>query len=234
MRVICRQQSLLFTFILFCQGVALASPVETYFPLNHGDRKHYAFELNHTPRTMTLSYSDEPRRTGVFLESDSLDASKVLYRNQDGTLTMPGVIVDGNYLWFAAPLVIFPDHVIQDGGAHFSSVSTSYYGTPINITVKTTVDIAGEVTVPAATYNNCRLVSFYLNVYIAGTSQPIVMKNVWTLAPQVGKIQIEVVDENDRYLDTAELTSGLVAGRNVSTLIERNIITPILLLLLGD
>ena len=60
------------------------------------------------------------------------------------------------------------------------------------------------------------------------------MKNVWTLAPQVGKIQIEVADENDRYLDTAELTSGQVAGKDVSTLAEEITITPILHLLLGD
>ncbi len=55
-----------------------------------------------------------------------------------------------------------------------------------------------------------------MEIYIAGPSGPLTMKNVWTLAPNVGKIEIEVADANDNYINTADLASGYVSEVDVS------------------
>lgn len=95
------------------------------------------------------------------------------------------------------------------------------------------MDNIGSVTVTAGNYVNCRAVSFMMRVYVEGGSAPIVMNNVWSLAPGVGKIQVEVVDQNDQYLDTADLISGQVAGTDVSNLAGPKNLIPIYSLLLG-
>ena len=61
-----------------------------------------------------------------------------MYTNAAGALTMPGVILAGDYLWFVNPVVIFNDETISNGGKSSSSVSTTYQGVHIFITVKTT------------------------------------------------------------------------------------------------
>ena len=71
-------------------------------------------------------------------------------------------------------------------------------------------------------------------VQVYGASAPLTMHNVWTLAPRVGKIQVEVVDQNDHYLDTSELISGTVAGVDVRNLQWRPDLTPIYNILLDD
>ncbi len=198
--------------------LAAASSVQSFFPLNNGDSKSYLFDANGSVnQVLQLSYITDASRSAVFVEVDSADGSKVLYDNRGGELTMPGIILaDGSYIWFTQPLVIFTDQVVQNGGKYNSSVNTFYDGIPIYITVETSIDLAGRVNVPSGGYSDCRHVSFDMEVFVNGGSQPLVMNNVWTLAPGVGKIQIEVADENNNFIDTAELTAGAVAGVAVS------------------
>lgn len=220
--------------LLLLSTIAAASSSQTYFPLNHSDSKIYRFKVNGVSRSSHLTYTNAVGGNGVFIETDSTDGSQTLYANAAGALTMPGVIISGDYIWFAQPLVVFNDDIIANGGTSFSSVTTYYEGTRIFITVATTIKRMGAVRVPAGEFQNCRSVSFDMVVRIDGISAPLVMHNVWTLAPRVGKIQVEVVDQNDRYLDTAELISGIVAGVDVRNLQLPVNLAPIYNLLLDD
>ena len=220
--------------LLLLATIAVASSSQTYFPLNHGDSKLYRFQVNGVNRSSTLTYTNAVGGNGVFVETDSIDGSQALYTNAAGALTMPGVILAGDYLWFANPLVVYNDETISNGGKSSSSVSTTYQGVHIFITVKTTINKVGTVQVPAGKFQDCRSVSFDMVVQIDGTSAPLIMHNVWTLAPRVGKIQVEVVDENDHYLDTSELISGTVGGVDVRNLQWRPDLTPIYNILLDD
>lgn len=222
-------------FIILHSAIAAASPVLTYFPLNNGDTKFYEFDSGGSSnQTMQLQYTASTSRNGAFIETDNTDGSKMVYDNRAGKLTMPGVVISGEYVWFTYPLVIFSDEVIQNGGNYSSWVRTYNQGVQIYITVETTVDVLNKILVPAGLYNDCRMVSFTMNVYVDGATTPVVTKDVWTLAPSVGKIQVKVTDENGNYIDTAELASGTVAGIDVSKYAAPMSLAAIYSILLGN
>ncbi len=226
--------SLVLFYLVFQSVIAAASSTKTYFPLNNGDVKSYTFNYNGNPnQTMQLSYTSYPGKSGVFIEKDSVDGSQALYENRNGKLQMPGTFDSGQYIWFSQPLVVFSDTVIRNGGNQKSSVTATFQGVNIYISSETTVVKKNNITVPSGEYFNCRSISFKVKVEIEGSSQSIIMNNVWTLAPRVGKIEVEVADTNDNYVDTAELTSGKVAGIDVRDLAGRINLQGTIILLLG-
>lgn len=190
--------------------------VATYFPMSDGDNKVYTFTMGSEVINMELTYSRSDPDWEIYLETDSVDDSRVTYETGGQTLTMLGTFLEDDYLSFDQPLVVASDNLLQNGGRISASTTAQYHGADIIISSETIVSKIDTVVVPVGGYADCRSVSFRVNVYIEETGYSADLNNVWTLAPYVGKIQIEVVDQYNNHIDTAELISGQVSGKDVS------------------
>ncbi len=211
-----RMCSLLFLFLFVFPLSSFGAAVTTYFPMSDGDNKLYTFTLGNSVRNMELTYRSYDLTWDIYLETDSTDNSKITYETSESTLTMWGTFLGGDYLRFNQPLVVASESQLQYGGRISSSTTAQFQGSDITISSETIILKVDKVVVPAGKYTNCRSVSFRVTIKIEGTNYPVVLDNVWTLAPHVGKIEIEVVDQYGNYIDTAELVSGRVSGQDVT------------------
>lgn len=229
--------SQLVTFILFFIPFSVvASSVTTYFPMSDGDTKLYTFTLEGITHSTELIY-EYLASENMFLESDKIDNSQTTYVDYSNTLDTWGIIYEGEYLWFDQPLVVVAATTLQSGGKITSLTTASFREMEMSITSETIVSKIGTVVVPAGRFDDCRSISFNVTINIKGETYPVVLHQAWTLAPNVGKIQVKVTDPYGNYLTTANLVSGQVSGKDVSeyAVQEKNkvLFSGIQLLLLG-
>ncbi len=221
-------QIILFLIISVITADAATTGVRSYFPLNHEDFKKYGpitKMISSTVRAITtvdylyLSFGS----VGNFIELElgGGDNSNVTYRHAGKTLEMTaaGLPINGSLVSFnfSRPLVIFTDHTIVNGGTTTSNTVASDGINNYEVSSKTVVRDAGNVSVPAGYYKNCRHISFDVTIRSVGVSQSITMKNAWVLAPGVGKIKVAVIDPSTQKITSyLPLLEGNVGGKNVS------------------
>ncbi|MEA3546058.1 MAG: PKD domain-containing protein [Thermodesulfobacteriota bacterium] len=206
---------------------AASSPstyVQSYFPLNNNDVKYYEGDVAGTTYYATYRYSQVDYNGNIcFLEYDSLDGSKGYYGHSGSNLNMYGVSIEGESYPFDSPLTILNDSILNDGGSLQSSTTFSAEGYSIDVNLTVNSQNIGSVSIPLGSVDNCRSIEMIFNFSVQGESETFDMKEVWILAPNIGKLRIALMDQffNDRgWLD---LTGGTVGGQDIV-----DIITPII------
>lgn len=189
--------------------------IQQYFPLHNGDYKNYSW------RSINISVtylSDTFNGHSVFNEIDSADGSSVFYGYANDQLLLYGAVVDGAPMVLDTPLAVADSVTVSQGGSFRFATSGSFMGYRFQLSGESVVTNAGTVTVPAGTFFDCRNVSMSMTLSVLGTTESVDLRNVWVLAPRVGKIRIGVMDQFLNRIGWADLTGGTVNGVNVQNL----------------
>ncbi len=200
---------------------ASSSAIERYFPLYNGDSKSYSWSTYNS----TYSYSEVSYHSiNSYLEYDSLDGSKAYYGYSDDELLLYGAEAEGLDIHFNTPLAVINNSILNNEGTIHSD--TTFYAEGYNFIVNYEASVAkiGDVTVPAGTFSDCLSLSMEFTYQVEGESGSFNMKDVWILAPKVGKLKIAAMDQFFNLLGWMELTGGTVGGVDVSDL--GNSLTP--------
>lgn len=198
-----------------------ATSVQSYFPLNNNDTKHYSGTVYGTQYSTTMSYSTANfNGRSCFREYDSIDGSMVYYTNNFSKLEMHGIDMDGSYLTFNSPLVILNDSILTNGGSLRSSTSLVVEGLTVTVMLTVSSASAGNVNTSLGTVENCRNIDMSFSYIIPGESDTLDLRDVWVLGPGIGKIKIGMMDQNLNNLGWMTINGGTVAGQTVSDIIN--------------
>jgi hypothetical protein len=172
------------------------SPVQLYFPLNDNDVKYYQAMIYGNTYYATYSY-DQVFYNGrtCYLERDSMDGSQVYYGYSGGQLQMYGASVDGEVYSFDTPLSILNDSILNNSGSLQSSTTLTVQGFFVTVNVTVVSTLAGSVTIPLGKVDNCRSIDMTFSYSIPGESGTIEIRDVWILAPNIGKLRIAAMDQ---------------------------------------
>jgi len=205
-------------------GSSPSTYVQLYFPLNNHDVKYYEGEVLGTTYHATYNYSQVYYNGNTcFLESDSLDGSKAYYGHSGSNLNMYGVSLENESYPFNSPLTILNDSILNNGGSLQSSTTLSVegYSVTVNLTVKSKK--IGSVSIPLGSVDNCRSIDMTFSYSVQGESETLDIKDVWILAPNIGKLRIAAMDQFGNQRGWMDLTGGTVGGQEII-----DIITPIM------
>ncbi len=198
-----------------------STSVQSYFPLNNNDTKHYSGSVYGTQYSTTMSYLTAFfNGRSCFRENDSIDGSIAYYGHNSGQLEMYGAAVEGLDLTFNTPLVILNDSILTNGGSLHSSTSLVVEGVPITVNLIVSSASAGNVSTSLGTVENCRTVDMSFSYIIPGESDTLDLRDVWVLGPGIGKIKIGMMDQNLNNLGWMTINGGTVAGQTVYDIIN--------------
>jgi PKD repeat protein len=197
------------------------SPVQLYFPLNNSDVKNYEGSIYGNAYYATYNYSQVfyNGRT-CYLETDSADGSKTYYGYSGSELQMFGGSDGIDNFQFDSPLKILNDSILNNGGSLQSSTTFTLEGITVNLNVTVNSNLAGSVTIPLGKVDNCRSVDMTFSYSIPGESETLDVKDVWILAPNVGKLRIAVMDDFLIQRGWLSITGGTVAGKSVAEILN--------------
>lgn len=205
-------------------GAEGANYVQTYFPLNNYDTKHYQGDVLGTTYYATYTYSRVYfNSVTCFRENDSLDGSRAYYGYSGTDLKMYGASVDGESFPFDTPLTVLNDSMLNNGGSLQSSTSLTVEGYPVTVDVTVVSSKVGTVSIPLGSMGNCRSIAMNFTFRISGEQDTLDMKEVWILAPNIGKYRIALVDQYLIQRGWMDLTGGTVGGQRVI-----DIVTPLI------
>jgi PKD repeat protein len=197
------------------------SPVQLYFPLNNSDVKNYEGSIYGNTYYATYNYSQVfyNGRT-CYLETDSADGSKTYYGYSGSELQMFGGSDGIDNFQFDSPLKILDDSILNNGGSLQSSTTFTLEGITVNLNVTVNSNLAGSVTIPLGRADNCRAVDMNFSYSIPGESETLDVKDVWILAPNIGKLKIAVMDDFMIQRGWMAITGGTVAGKKVAEILN--------------
>ena len=198
--------------------------VQSYFPLNNNDVKYYEGEVFGTTYYATYNYSQVYYNGNTcFLEYDSLDGSKAYYGQSGSNLNMYGASLGDESYPFNSPLTVLNDSILNNGGSLQSSTNFSVEGYIVTVNLTVNSNKIGSVSIPLGSVDNCISISMTLSLSVEGEQETADLKDVWILAPNIGKLRIGLMDQFFNQRGWMDLTGGTVGGQDI---IE--IITPII------
>ena len=198
--------------------------VQSYFPLNNNDVKYYEGEVFGTTYYATYNYSQVYYNGNTcFLEYDSLDGSMAYYGYSGSNLNMYGISLDGESCPFNSPLTFLNDSILNNGGSLQSSTTFSVEGYSVTLNLTVNSNKIGSVSIPLGSVDNCRSIDMTFSFSVQGESETLDVKDVWTLAPNIGKLRIGLMDQFGIQRGWMDLTGGTVGGQDII-----DIITPII------
>lgn len=185
--------------------------IQIYFPLRDG--KLHNYELSAYDIDFTYTYDlVEYHGKYVYREHDNADGSSVYYGFSGTTLYLYGFAIDNPDLnssnvkmVFNEPVTVLTDDMLRNFGSVTTTISFTFEGQTVTMHTTSTAENAGTVVVPSGTFDDCIEVSVRMAFQIQATREIFEMKEVWTLAPDVGKIEIAVVDQSLTELGMAGL-----------------------------
>lgn len=200
------------------------SPIQMYFPLSNNDIKNYQGVILGATYYATYSYSQVfyNGRT-CYLERDSADGSQTYYGYSGGQLQMYGATVDSESFSFDTPLNILNDSMLNDGGSLQSSTTLTVQGTPVTVHLTVFSTLVGSVTIPLGKADNCRSIDMTFSYSIPGESETIEIRDVWILAPNIGKLRIAVMDQFLNQRGWLNISGGAVGGKSVGEILNPQI-----------
>ncbi len=205
-------------------GSSPSTYVQSYFPLNNNDVRYYEVDIAGTTYYTTYRYTQvEYNGNTCFLEYDSQDGSKAYYGHSGTNLNMYGVSLEDESYPFDSPLTILNDSILKNGGSLQSSTTLSAEGYSINVNLTVKSKKIGSVSIPLGSVDNCRSIVMTFSFTVQDESETFEMKEVWILAPNIGKLRIAAMDEFFNDIGWFDLTGGTVGGQDIV-----DIITPII------
>ncbi|MEA3469572.1 MAG: hypothetical protein U9R57_15315 [Thermodesulfobacteriota bacterium] len=199
------------------------TPVQSYFPLNNNDIRRYSGTVHGTTYSTTMRYSSvNYNGRSCFREDDSIDGSIAYYGYNAGEVQMYGVMVDNVSYPFQSPLTFLNDTILTNGGSLQSSTTFVVQGMTITLNVTVNSSPTGSVTTSLGEVTDCRSIAMDFSYIIPGESGTLDLREVWILAPGVGKVQIAMMDQNMNNLGWMTIIDGTVGGQNVSDIINPN------------
>ncbi len=197
------------------------SPVQLYFPLNNNDVKNYEGSVYGNTYYATYNYSQVfyNGRT-CYLETDSADGSMTYYGYSGSELQMFGASVGTDSFPFDSPLKILNDSILNNGGSLQSSTTLTVEGITVTLNVTVNSNLAGSVTIPLGKADNCRSIDMTFSYSIPGESETMELRDVWILAPNIGKLKIAVLNEFLYQLGWLTITGGTVGGKSVGEIVN--------------
>jgi hypothetical protein len=200
------------------------SPLQLYFPLNNGDSKDYEVVISGTTYYATYSYSPILYNGRMcYLERDSSDGSQVYFGYSEGQLQMYGASVGTQMIAFDTPLNILNDSMLNNGGFLQSSTTLTVQGYPVTVNVTVISTLAGSVTTPLGTADNCRSIDMTLSYSVPGESGSVDVKEAWILAPYIGKLRIAAMDQNMTWRGWFTISGGTIGGKSVGEILSPRI-----------
>ncbi len=201
--------------LLLCLAAVGASPVaggvRDSYPLNQGDWKEYRSAYG-TDRHSFAQASFAGRK--LLEESHSLTGSRMYLQHSGAQLVWYGGRVGEATLTFDRSLVLLEDQMLPTGGSRTSATTVKFEGVTFTLNLTVTVTVGGTVTVPAGTYQDCRLMRFELTASAMGEEETAAV-DVMYLAPGIGRVKSAIVDEDFEVIGWEELVAGSVAGKPV-------------------
>jgi hypothetical protein len=200
---------------------AAVSAVRLYFPLNNNDVKYYEGSIYGSIYSGSYSYSQVyyNGRT-CYLEYDSFDGSKAYYGFSGNTVQMYGAGLGTENYPLQTPLTFLNDSILNNGGTLKSSTTLTVQGYKITLNLTVTATIVGSVSIPLGTVDDCRSLDMTFSYSMSGDSDTLDVRDVWILAPNIGKLRIAVVDEFLNNLGWLNITGGTVGGKSVGEIIN--------------
>jgi hypothetical protein len=212
-----------------------ALPVQSYFPLNNNDIRSYSGRVYGRTYRATMRYSAvNYNGRSCFREDDSLDGSVAYYGYNAGELQMYGVMLNNVSYPFRSPLTFLNDAILTNGGSLQSSTTLIVQGMTITLNVTVNSTLAGSVATSMGTVTDCRSIDMHFSYIIPGESGSLDLREVWILAPDIGRVKIALIDQNMNSLGWMNITDGTVGGQKVSDIIHplRAGLLPFMMLLL--
>jgi PKD repeat protein len=196
-------------------------PVQLYFPLNNNDVKNYqgvvlGVTYYGTYNYYQVSYSG---RT-CYLEQDSFDGSQVYYGYSGSQIQMYGATIGSESFSFTTPLNILNDSILSNGGSLQSSTTLTVEGYTVTVNVTVVSNLAGSVTIPLGKADNCRSIDMTFSYSIPGESETMELRDVWILAPNIGKLKIAVFNQYLYQLGWLNISGGTVGGKSVDEILN--------------
>jgi hypothetical protein len=185
-----------------------ASLVSQYFPMNDGDSRLYQDHANGTTFTtesfnrttyqghsvFAFNFHDAWQSVGAF------GATATWYLGYSGgSVALYGMNNSFGDAPFSSPASFITETALANGGAYTVGSKLTWQGQTFDVTIRTSVQSLGVVTVPSGTYNNCKLVLVYVQPYIAGHKFQNYDSAAWVLAPNVGIIKDDVAIYDSTY-----------------------------------
>jgi hypothetical protein len=188
-----------------------AGGVREYYPLHEGDWKDYSGEYGADRHTFSQAVF---AGNSVFKECCPLMGSSLYLQYAGNQLLWYGGSSSLGSLQFNTPLVLMDDSILARGGSRTSRSTLTFQGITIDLTLKATITLVGNVAVPAGSFAECCLLRFDLTASAFGEQESI-GANAWQLAPGAGRVKSAVLNGSFEVIGWQELTAGMVGGQRV-------------------
>jgi len=224
--------------------ICLEGLLYSYWPMNDGDVKYYNGPLGESSISfseigtdeyeMDLQNVDGSGGSGILYYDYGEDRTQLLLSGGevslgsalDGALQSkprirPNVWHSGLTFEIVPPVVELDANILQNCGSRNSAAKMSIESLTVPMNLTTSVKNLTNVTVPAGTYRNCKLVTETIHASIPGQGTVTVSADTYVLAPGVGPIKMgvcRIAGTSVQQIGWQELVSYTEAGMDTSIL----------------
>ncbi len=211
------QQLALISFVLFNSQVLAGCWLNTYWPLNDGDNKTFAY----SDGELYLSVADYGY--GLYKVGwETVNDSAYEMEQVDGdSLYLISAKTGWITITFDPPVLLLDEEMLMSGGTRTTRTTVRQSGVTYPATFTITVTSAGTVTVPAGTYANCLNLTAKETATVPGYGTISQAYMTAIIAPGAGLVR-KLVTPNV----WAGLASGTVGGVDVMNLAATNVPVP--------